>query len=112
MKDFLLEQLRDKFPEFKKHEDLHNFQYVENVNEDADSDTWLEKGTSFIHTIGILAAVDSNKLDWAYFAIGQKRMSHSKPILIGFLEFPQGENDDITRTIKRINKIFKHTFDF
>ena len=84
------------------------WQYSEDVNNDALSDAWLENSTSYIYKIGIVAAIDSNKCDWVYVAIGMQRTEHSSPIVIGTLHFKEGENDDMGRTIKRASTLLAY----
>lgn len=78
--------------------------YQENVNEDALTDKWLETGTSYIWKVGVITAIDPNKCDWVYLAIGTQRSPRWPVDIIGHLSFKRGENDDIRATIDRAIK--------
>lgn len=78
-----------------------NWQYSENCNPDVLDRTWVEKRTPFIYKVGVMAAIDSNKCDWAYIAIGAQRHEGSEIDIVGHLKFKNGENDDMGRTMKR-----------
>ncbi len=81
--------------------DWTTWRYDENINVDALSDEWLKNGTSYIYKVGVLCAIDSNKCDWVWVAIGTQR-SHSADIEVkGMFHFCEGENDDMGRTILR-----------
>ena len=86
-----------------------NWEYSESVNDDANSEDWLKNGTSYIYKVGVLCAIDSNKCDWVHVAIGTQRTEKSQPIVIGTLNFEEGENDDMGRVINRAVKLINYT---
>lgn len=75
--------------------------YAEDQNDDALTDAWLEKRTSYIWRVGTLAVIDSNKRDWAILFVGHER-EPGKLELIGRLNYVDGENDDPGRSLQRI----------
>ena len=101
MKDFLKQKLSEIYPSTIEYKDLMTLQYSEDVNEDVTTGDWLENRTSFIYKVGVLAAIDNNKCDYVYIAIGTQRTESSEPVLKGSFYFNQGENDDMGRVIKR-----------
>jgi hypothetical protein len=98
MKQVLIDHLKSKqnLPE-----DWTSYGYREDINLDALSDAWLEKRTSYIYKVGVLTAIDANKCDWVCIVIGMQRDKDSEVTVIGVLDFIDGENDDISRVIKR-----------
>jgi len=111
MKEFLKNHLKS-ISEFD--DEWTSWEYSEDVNEDANTDAWLENRTSFVYKVGVLCAIDSNKLDWIDIAIGTQRIEGSEFEVKGTLSFHRGENDDVGRVIKRavdcmkyINPIFE-----
>lgn len=75
-------------------------EYYEHVNDDALSDAWLERGTSYIWKVGVLAQIDSNKCDHVHLLIGHEREpGHYQ--FVGMLFWVGGENDDIGRCLQR-----------
>ena len=111
MKEFLKEHLKS-ISEFN--DEWTSWEYSEDVNEDANTDAWLENRTSYVYKVGVLCAIDSNKLDWIYAAIGTQRKDGSGFEIKGTFHFERGENDDVGRVIKRaldcmkfINPIFE-----
>jgi hypothetical protein len=80
--------------------------YQENVSHDAIlGETWLKNGTSYIWKVGVLSVADGNKTDWIDVYIGIKRNEESHPYIIGRLSFPDGENTDCGRVMKRVFKM-------
>ena len=79
--------------------------YVEDVNEDALSNKWLETQTSYIWKVGVLAVIDPNKCDWCYLHIGHQRNPKAEPEYVGCLCWRDGENDDIGRCLARYLKV-------
>lgn len=80
--------------------------YQEDVNPDAiKGDDWLKKGTSYIWKVGVFCVADGNKTDWIDVYIGVKRDEESYPYIIGKLSFPDGENTDCGRVMKRVFKM-------
>ena len=81
--------------------------YQENISPDAisDNDAWLNNGTSYIWKVGVLSVADGNKTDWIDVYIGVKRDEDSHPYIIGRLTFPDGENTDCGRVMKRVFKM-------
>ena len=73
------------------------------------TEEWLENRTSYIYKVGTLAAIDANKCDWVYVAIGTQRSEHSPVQIIGVLHFEEGENDDMGRVIKRVSQLLAYT---
>lgn len=82
-----------------------SWRYSENVNPDALTEDWLKSRTSYIYKVGVLAAIDANKCDWACIAIGTQREENSPVQVIGVLRFNEGENDDMGRVIKRATQL-------
>ena len=78
-----------------------HWDYSEDTNTDALSDEWLDNRTSYIYKVGVLCAIDSNKCDWAYIAIGTQRTDQHAPEVKGVFHFNQGENDDMGRVMDR-----------
>jgi len=112
MKELLTERLKLIY---NIDDDYTCWHYREDVNKDALSRDWLDKGTSYIYKVAIVLAIDSNKCDWVYAAIGTQRGDKSSPICLGTLHFAEGENDDMGRTIKRALELMQYThgaFDF
>lgn len=79
--------------------------YSEDVNDDALTDAWLDKRTSYIYKVGVLCAIDSNKCDWANVVIGVQRSNESEVEIKGEFDFNEGENDDMGRVIDRAVQI-------
>lgn len=99
MRDFLLTESAIAFPDLNiARGDVH---YTEDINPDALTDAWLDRGTSYIWKVGALSITDSNKCDWIYVAFGVQRGEHSRPELKGAMYFDDGENDDPGRVIRR-----------
>lgn len=71
---------------------------------DALSGNWLNKRTSYIWRVGVLAQWDSNKCDYARIFVGHER-APGKLEFIGMLYYQDGENDDIGRSLQRIVNI-------
>lgn len=85
---------------------LYNINYQNDVNPDAiDGDAWLENNTSYIHEIGVLTLIDSNKCDFIHVYFGQKRKPDWEPEVIGRMHWRDGENDDPARTLKRVRDV-------
>lgn len=104
MKQFLKNHLIKEAKINSKH---YDFKYLEDVNEDALSEDWLENRTSYIYKIGVLTAIDLNKCDFAYVAIASIRSKDSAPEIKGYFYFNEGENDDMGRTIDRAFKLLQ-----
>lgn len=98
LRDFLVAKadeispLNDDWPDRRE--------YAEHVNEDALSDAWLDRSTSYIWKVGVLAQWDSNKTDHARLFIAHERQP-GRPEFIGVLHWCDGENDDIGRSLPR-----------
>ncbi len=105
MKDFLKDFLIN---EKKINKEYYNFEYSEDVNNDALSEDWLENRTSYIYKVGVLAAIDSNKCDFVHVAIASMRGENSTPKIKGYFYFNEGENDDMGRTIDRALKLLQY----
>ena len=103
MKQFLRDYLKDKIND----ESYYSFDYSEDVNKDALSDKWLHNRTSYIYKVAVLAAIDSNKCDYAHVVIGTQRSDDSEPEIKGYFYFADGENDDMGRTIQRAFDMLK-----
>ena len=103
MEEFLKEKLRSSYDIYEDEEEGYGafWKYSEDVNEDALTNAWLDNRTSFIYKVGVLCAIDSNKCDFAYIAIGVQRKDFYEPELKGIFCFDEGENDDIARVLKR-----------
>ena len=85
---------------------LYNINYVWDINPDAiNGDAWLENRTSFIHEIGVLSLIDSNKCDFIHVFFGQRRSPSHEPEVIGRMYWRDGENDDPARTLKRVRDL-------
>jgi hypothetical protein len=99
MKEFLIEYARKKCSDL---ESVYNIQYKEDVNDDAiNGDKWLDKGTSYIWKVGVLALIDSNKCDFVRVIIAHQRTNNHDIEIIGELYWSDGENDDIGRCLDR-----------
>ena len=107
--DFLMEQalallpgiFDDEHPDYE----VPFIHYVESTSPDAiDGEKWLENHEPYIHKIGVLALVDSNKAVWAYAFIGHWREPDHPLEFVGHLRWRDGENDDIARSIERYVK--------
>lgn len=89
----------------KKIEDVqdYSFDYLENKNDDALTDAWLENRTSYIYKVGVMTAIHSNKSGIAHIVIGVQRGGGEKfaPELKGYFYFSKGENDDMGQVIHR-----------
>ncbi len=101
LKDYLVNKKQVE-PEF------YHFDYSEDINQDAITGDWLENRTSYIYKIGVLAAIDNNKCDYVSIAFSSMRGENSQPEIKGYLEFSQGENDDIGSTMDRAFKLIQH----
>lgn len=77
------------------------YQYREDVNPDAADGTWLDKRTSYIYRVGVLAVIDANKCDFVEVHIGHQRDPDAPYEYIGKLWWQDGENDDIGRCLRR-----------
>lgn len=75
--------------------------YTESVNPDALSEAWLDNRTTYIWKVGVLSLIDSNKADFARIYIGHHRAPARPVELIGMLNWQDGENDDIGRSLRR-----------
>jgi len=85
--------LHEDFPDGRK--------YEETVNPDAiNGDAWLENNTPYIWKVGVLCQWDSNKFDYCRVFIGHEREPGNIDF-IGMLYWPDGENDDIGRSLQR-----------
>lgn len=101
--------LKEYLKSFEKLEDdFTSWKYLEDTNDDALSNDWLEKRTSWIYKVEVLAGIDSNKCDWAVVAIGTQRNKDSKIDIIGRLNFNKGENHDIGRVLDRALKVLTY----
>lgn len=90
-------------------ENWTSWNYLEDTNKDVIDGTWLENRTSFIYKVGVSIAIDANKSDWVYLAIGvQRQNENSSNQLIGTLSFPNGENGDIGRVVQRAVKLMRY----
>ncbi len=90
-------------------EDWTHWQYLEDTNQDVLNNTWLENRTSFIYKVAVCIAIDANKSDWVYAAIGVQRYNEDSPTqIIGTLSFPNGENGDIGRVMQRAMKLMRY----
>lgn len=83
--------------------------YSEDINIDALSNDWLENGTSYIYKVATLCAIDANKCDWVYIAIGTQREENSEMEVKGSFYFNEGENDDMGSVIDRAVKLLRFT---
>lgn len=106
MKEFLKEQLKSQ-GEYS--DEWTVWDYTEDVNEDANSNDWLENNTSYVYRVATLCAIDRNKCDWLDIAIGTQRSEGADFELTGILRFKRGENDDIGRVLKRAMECLKYS---
>lgn len=67
------------------------FKYEEDINDPE----------SFVYKVGVCVAIDANKSDWAFIALGSQRTKTSNPKLHGLISFKNGENDDPGAIIRR-----------
>lgn len=79
----------------------------DNRDFDEDDNNSLEfieesKNYSYVYRIGVLSMFDNNKSDFGEFHIGFQSDKDSEMIYMGKIDFEDGENMDITTTIKRI----------
>jgi len=98
LKEFLISKADELAPIDPKWPD--NRDYAEQINPDALTDKWLQRRTSYIWKVGVLAQTDSNKTDYARLFIGHER-TPGQPEFIGVLYWHDGENDDIGRCLPR-----------
>jgi hypothetical protein len=105
--EFIRKNAKEVFPELFDRTDYFqpNEKYRETVNPDALSDDWLQNNTTYIYKVGVYLVYDSNKMDWLYAFYGYQRYEKGGMAFLGYLQFPQGENDDMSRTF---TTIFKH----
>lgn len=105
--DFIQAQAKEVFPElFDETESFHpNTVYRETVSPDALTDDWLKNNTTYIYKVGVYIVMDDNKMDWLYAFYGYQRREHGGFEFLGYLNFPQGENDDMKSTF---GSIFDH----
>lgn len=103
--DELKQRLLDYDPSLKGEWTSWDFQ--EDENEDALTDAWLDNETSYIFKVCVMTAIDANKCDWAYVAIGTKRHENSNLEIKGILKFDEGENDDMGEVIARSLSVLK-----
>jgi len=104
MEEFLKAELLKKI----KNPEYYSFDYSENKNNDALTDAWLNNRTSYIYKVGVMAAIDRNKCDFAHVVIGTQRGENSEPELKGYFYFNEGENDDMGRVIERAFKLLQY----
>jgi hypothetical protein len=106
LKDFLMAHAERDCPSLAGVKD--NYAYSEDVNPDAANGKWLERGTSYIWKIGVLAVIDSNKCDYVTVYIAHERSKPENEMhfveVIGKLHWRDGENDDIARSLQRYMK--------
>lgn len=102
MKKFLLEQAKPYIDDFN-YESPFIVGYSQDVNDDAiNGDAWLDNGTSWVWKVAVLTLFDSNKRDFGKAYLGMQKSPSSEPILIGTVEFGDGENDDCGRVMRRL----------
>jgi len=108
---FIEASAKEAFPElFKRDEHFHPIEkYRERVNPDALTDDWLTNSTTYIYKVGVYIVMDDNKMDWLYAFYGYQRRKTSGFEFLGYLQFPQGENDDMSRTFDSIFDMVKQT---
>jgi hypothetical protein len=75
--------------------------YAEDVNEDALTNAWLDKSTSYIYKVGCLRLFDDNKRDFGWAFVGIERDPGDFQYL-GSLYFRDGENTDCGRVMRRV----------
>lgn len=104
---FVQEKAKELFPDLFEHSEYFhpNEMWRESVNPDALSGDWLENDTTYIYKVGTYIVSDDNKMDWLYAFYGYQRQEDSGFEFLGYLHFPQGENDDMDRTF---NSIINH----
>lgn len=86
---------------FDLEDDWTHAAYSQDTNDDALSDAWLDKGSSYIWRVGTLSIWDANKCDWCGLVFGQRRDPDRRPEVIGSARWDDGENDDPARTFVR-----------
>jgi hypothetical protein len=82
-------------------DDWTHARYTQNDNPDALTDEWLQRQTSYIWRVGVLAFWDANKCDWCGLVIGQRRSPQHQPEFKGLMYWDDGENDDPARVVRR-----------
>lgn len=97
MEEFLKQYIIEQNPNIS--EEWANFEYSENT------DTGKY---GFIDKVAVMAAIDSNKCDWVYIAIGVQRNRNNPFEIKGYFHFHQGENDDIGSVLKRTFEEIKY----
>ncbi len=75
----------------------------ETVTPEALDDSWLESDTTYIYKVGTYIVSDDNKMDWLFAFYGYQRYENGGLEFLGYLHFPQGENDDMDSTFKSIS---------
>jgi len=104
MQEFLRRALVERY---NINDDGLFYEYREDVNADANSNAWLENGTSYIYKVATLCAIDSDKCDYVYMAIGVQREHYAPQELKATFYFDEGENDDIGRVLNRALKLIQ-----
>ncbi len=109
--EFIKVSAQEAFPElFARNEHFHPIEkYRERVNRDALSDDWLKNRTTYIYKVGVYIVMDDNKMDWLYAFYGMQRRETGGFEFLGYLNFPQGENDDMARTFDSIFDMIKNS---
>lgn len=79
----------------------------DNIDYDEDNRNSLDfiddsKNYSYVYRIGVLSMFDNNKSDFGEFHIGFQSNKDGEMVYMGKIDFEDGENMDITTTIKRI----------
>jgi hypothetical protein len=85
--------------------DWAHSKYVQDDNNDALSEEWLDKKTSYIWRVGALIIWDANKCDWCGIWFGQRREPNYKIQFKGSMYWDDGENDDPARTVRRVMEL-------
>lgn len=106
LKNYLLDKAKELKPDIFADGDC--IRYAEDVNPDAiNGDDWLKNRTPYIWKIGVLITNDSNKCDWVDVFIAHEREPNNIDF-IGHLNWPDGENDDIGRSVQRYVKLLQN----
>jgi len=108
---FIMVEAEKLFPElFLRAEYFNPIEiYRETVNAEALGDSWLENQTTYIYKVGVYIIYDENKMDWLQAFYGYQRYEKSGFEFLGYLKFPNGENDDMQRTLESIVRLINNT---
>lgn len=102
------EFLRSKVPQEPYPRSVPNVEiYKEDIEERYEA--FSECDCSYIYKVATLSIIDGNKCDFAKVYLGYQRDRDSGLVYVGCLDFPNGENTDLGRTLKRLLECLERT---